>query len=93
MEKVSKIVGAHVTLHDLRRTFTTVAISECGVDFYKPELLTNHVPRGSPLATIWKRRGFSTSIPRLSAWVIGSSGRRSSLPARTSSVWSPKCRP
>ena len=46
MVKVSKIVGAHVTLHDLRRTYTTVAISECRVDLYKAELLTNHVPKG-----------------------------------------------
>lgn len=46
MEKVSKVAGERVTPHDLRRTYTTIAVSECGIDLYRAELLTNHVPKG-----------------------------------------------
>jgi integrase len=46
MSKVSKVAGLHLSPHDLRRTFTTIGIANCGIDFFKIELLTNHVPRG-----------------------------------------------
>jgi integrase len=46
MRKVSEVAGAHLTPHDLRRTFTTFGVANCGVDLHKNELLTNHVPRG-----------------------------------------------
>ncbi|MQB43036.1 integrase family protein [Rhizobium sp. ICMP 5592] len=46
MEKVSKVAGERVTPHDLRRTYITVAVSECSIDLYRAELLTNHVPKG-----------------------------------------------
>lgn len=47
LEKVSKVAGTRVTAHDLRRTVTTIAIAQCGIDFYKVELLTGHLPNGS----------------------------------------------
>jgi integrase len=46
MEKVSKVAGTKITPHDLRRTFTTIGIANCGIDLHKIELLTNHVPKG-----------------------------------------------
>lgn len=46
MKKVSAVAGEKVTPHDLRRTFTTVAVAMCSIDYYKVELLTNHVPKG-----------------------------------------------
>lgn len=46
MAKVSEVAGLHLSPHDLRRTFTTIGIANCGIDFFKIELLTNHVPRG-----------------------------------------------
>lgn len=46
MKKVSAVAGEKITPHDLRRTFTTVAVAMCGIDYYKVELLTNHVPKG-----------------------------------------------
>lgn len=46
MKKVSEIAGTKITPHDLRRTFTTVGVAQCGIDLHKIELLTNHVPRG-----------------------------------------------
>jgi integrase len=45
MDKVSDVAGLRLTPHDLRRTFTTFGVTECGVDLYKIELLTNHKPR------------------------------------------------
>ncbi|HHX6257430.1 TPA: tyrosine-type recombinase/integrase [Pseudomonas aeruginosa] len=46
MTKVSAAAGTKITPHDLRRTFTTIGIANCGIDLHKVELLTNHVPKG-----------------------------------------------
>ncbi|HDS1580345.1 TPA: tyrosine-type recombinase/integrase [Stenotrophomonas maltophilia] len=46
MKKVSEVAGLHLTPHDLRRTFITFGVANCGIDFHKIELLTNHVPKG-----------------------------------------------
>ena len=58
LERVSKIEGViggvsdddaradRLSPHDLRRTFVTVGFAECGIDLFKLELLTNHVPSG-----------------------------------------------
>lgn len=46
MKKVSEAAGTKITPHDLRRTFTTIGIANCGIDLHKVELLTNHVPKG-----------------------------------------------
>lgn len=72
MAKVSEIAGTKITPHDLRRSFTTFAVTECGVDLHKVELLTNHVPKG-----VTARHYLETShlqylkpeVQRLSDWV------------------------
>lgn len=46
MKKVSGVAGTKITPHDLRRTFITFGVTECGIDLHKIELLTNHVPKG-----------------------------------------------
>lgn len=46
MKKVSEASDRKITHHDLRRTFVTLGVSVCGIDLYKMELLTNHVPKG-----------------------------------------------
>lgn len=46
MKKVSAVAGTKITPHDLRRTFTTFGVTECGIGLHKIELLTNHVPKG-----------------------------------------------
>lgn len=48
--KVSEVAGTKITNHDLRRTYITIGIANCGVDFTKIELLTNHIPNGSVTA-------------------------------------------
>lgn len=45
MKRLSESIGARVTPHDLRRTFTTIGVACCGIDLHKIELLTNHVPK------------------------------------------------
>ncbi len=50
MKKVSEVAGTKITPHDLRRTMTTIGIANCGIDFYKVELLTNHIPNGNVTA-------------------------------------------
>jgi integrase len=46
MMRVSKAAGTHLSAHDLRRTFVSVGVATLGIDLYKMELLTNHVPKG-----------------------------------------------
>jgi integrase len=48
--KVSEVAGTKVTNHDLRRTYVTIGIANCGIDFTKVELLTNHIPHSSVTA-------------------------------------------
>ena len=56
MTKVSEVAGLHLTPHDLRRTFTTIGVASCGIDLFKIELLTNHVPK-----TVTERHYLETS--------------------------------
>lgn len=35
-----------ISPHDLRRTLVTTGFSACGIDLFKLELLTNHIPQG-----------------------------------------------
>lgn len=73
MKKLSTVAGEKITPHDLRRTFITVAVAMCGVDYYKVELLTNHVPKG-----VTARHYLETSrlqylkpeVQRVSDWMI-----------------------
>lgn len=45
MEKVSKVAGSHITPHDLRRTFTNIALRSCRIEKFRTDLLTNHITR------------------------------------------------
>jgi integrase len=44
MELVGKVVGKHLSLHDLRRTFTNIAMRECLIEKFRTDLLTGHKP-------------------------------------------------
>ncbi|WP_126175025.1 tyrosine-type recombinase/integrase [Tsuneonella rigui] len=44
MESVSRVVGRHLSLHDLRRSFTNYAMRECRVEKFRCDLLTGHKP-------------------------------------------------
>lgn len=44
MELVSKVAGKTLSAHDLRRTFTNIAMRECLIEHFRTALLTNHAP-------------------------------------------------
>jgi integrase len=44
METVSKVAEKHLSLHDLRRTFTNIAMRECRIEKFRTDMLTGHKP-------------------------------------------------
>jgi integrase len=44
MEAISKICGKRLSLHDLRRTFTNIAMRECRIGKFETDMLTGHKP-------------------------------------------------
>ncbi|MDI4656577.1 tyrosine-type recombinase/integrase [Xanthobacter autotrophicus] len=46
LQRIEEAAGYRPIAHDLRRTFVTIGVAELKLDFYKVELLTNHVPKG-----------------------------------------------
>jgi integrase len=44
LEIVSKVAGKHLSLHDLRRSFTNDAMRECRLEKFATDLLTGHKP-------------------------------------------------
>lgn len=78
MKKISEIAGLHLSPHDLRRTFTTIGIANCGIDLFKVELLTNHVPK-----TVTERHYLETQhleylrpeVQRVADWMVNEAVR------------------
>lgn len=44
MEAVSEVAGKHLSLHDMRRTFTNIAMRECRIEKFRTDMLTGHKP-------------------------------------------------
>ncbi len=44
MMLVSEVAGKHLSLHDLRRTFSNVAMRECMIEKFRTDLLVGHKP-------------------------------------------------
>lgn len=44
MATIGEIAGKHLSLHDLRRTFTNIAMRECLIEKFRTDLLTGHKP-------------------------------------------------
>lgn len=44
METVSEVCGKHLSLHDLRRSFTNYAMRECRIEKFRTDMLTGHKP-------------------------------------------------
>lgn len=84
MRKVSGAAGIHLTPHDLRRTFTTIGVACCGIDLFKVELLTNHVPK-----SVTERHYLETSrleyltpeVQRIADWIEEQAARMSNTPS------------
>lgn len=47
MATVSEIVGKHLSLHDLRRSFSNYAMRECRIGKFETDTLTGHRPNGA----------------------------------------------
>ncbi len=48
---VSEVAGLHLSAHDMRRTFISVAHA-CGIEMWRAELLTNHVTGSAGSVTV-----------------------------------------
>ncbi len=45
LKSMSAIAGLRLSCHDLRRTFTNVALRECRIEKFRTDMLTNHKPK------------------------------------------------
>lgn len=73
MVRVSELAGLHLSCHDLRRTFLSVAI-KCGIELWKFELLTNHVNQHSvTLGSYVEKNDLRYLAPEaeaIGAWIV-----------------------
>lgn len=71
-EMVSTVAGTPLSAHDMRRTFTNIAL-KLGIDLYKVELLTNHVPKSVTLMhyveTTDLRESCAKDVQRVGDWI------------------------
>jgi integrase len=69
---VSAVAGLHVSAHSMRRTFTNIAL-KLGIEMWKVELLTSHVPTTTTLVhytdTADLRETCAREIQELGDWV------------------------
>lgn len=71
MQRVSKIAGLHLHHHDMRRTFLAIAV-ECGIEMWKAEILTNHLPQSVTLKHYTQTRDLRYLRPeaqRIADWI------------------------
>jgi integrase len=71
--KLAATAGLNVTRHDLRRTYTAIAI-KCGVEMWKAELLTGHVPQTVTLKHYTETsdlRYLADEAERIGTWIVG----------------------
>lgn len=71
MQRVSKIAGMHLHNHDLRRTFIAIGL-ECGVELWKAEILTNHLPNTVTLKHYTQTRDLRylrPEVQRIADWI------------------------
>lgn len=72
MERVSELAGMHLSPHDLRRTFVAVAM-KCGIEMWKFELLTNHVPKSVTAIAYMETQKLSYLLPEaqiIADWIV-----------------------
>lgn len=73
MELLSEAAGLRLTPHDLRRTFIAIGI-KLGIEMYKLELLTNHVPTQSVTLVHYTERSdlryLASEAERIGAFIV-----------------------
>lgn len=72
MEVLSDAAGVRLTPHDLRRTFIAIGI-KLGIEMFKLELLTNHVPTAVTLVHYTERsdlRYLAAEVEQIGAFIV-----------------------
>jgi integrase len=74
MRMVSSIVGQRLSLHDMRRTYTNIAIKECLIEKFRVDIMTNHKPNQSDVtarkyADLMELEWLQPEIQKVSDWI------------------------
>jgi len=72
MDEVSRVAGLHLSPHDLRRTFIAAGHA-CGIEMWRIELLTGHVPSTVTLRNYTETsdlRYLAPDVERIGAWIV-----------------------
>jgi integrase len=73
-KKLSEAVEASLSAHDLRRTFTNVALKSCKMELWKVKMLTNHKMTGDVTLEHYSDkqdlRYLAPETERISAWIV-----------------------
>lgn len=51
LAKVAEVAGQHLSAHDMRRTFTNVALGACRIEKFRTDLLTGHKPKNEDVTS------------------------------------------
>jgi integrase len=65
--RISTIADERTRAHDCRRSFTTYGVAHCGLDLYKVELLTSHVPKSTTMKHYLETRKLGYLRPEVQA--------------------------
>ncbi|WP_076070446.1 tyrosine-type recombinase/integrase [Sphingomonas montana] len=90
METVSEVVGKHLSLHDLRRTFTNIAMRDCRIEKFRTDLLTGHKPAQEDTTSrnyldLTNLGWLHQEVQQVSNW-IEQQGRVAAAQARSSNI-------
>ncbi len=80
LERVAKLINQPISAHDLRRTYVSTGVATLGIDLYKMELLTNHVPQGVTAKHYLRTSRLQYLLPetqRIADWIEEQAGKAS----------------
>lgn len=80
LERIAKLIDQPISAHDLRRTYVSLGVATLGIDLYKMELLTNHVPQGVTAKHYLRTSRLQYLLPetqRISDWIEQEAARAS----------------
>lgn len=74
MQTIGEIAGKHLSLHDLRRTFTNIAMRECLIEKFRTDLLTGHAPASDDVTSrsylsLTKLDWLTPSVQTIGDWI------------------------
>lgn len=75
LEKVAKVAGLHLSAHDLRRTFTNVALGVCRIEKFRTDLLTGHKPKSDDVTAshyldIHNLSWLHAEVQQIGDWIV-----------------------